>query len=397
MKILITVLFTFGGIILFAQEAYIDGYGKMMVYDQVNHVKVDSILGMNTAAPAFSKDNSTVYVVKITPYPQPKKMIYIDPSSHLVYDSMDVDVLTLTTVSDTTLVFGSNEVTNSLYIIDPENKTFDSIINDKPFRLTQRPNTKEVWFVARNHFGVIDYSGTAVTVTNHPFAGAYGFYRDEIKFTPNGDIALMTNAFDDVTYKIDAINKTIVDSSNFNGSIGLTFDGTGNYYFQSKFSNSKIYKHQISDMAMVDSFSTNLKATILYLAPNKTELYAIYHDESKLEVFNVVNYSSIALTSLSGNPYYIAFENSNGTANISESKILKEDFILYPNPSNGIFNLKSEKKVDLIEVYSNVGKKLFSTSSINEKIDLTNYPNGLFYIKVSVADSSITTIRVIKD
>src|SRR5690606_37605032 len=102
----------------------------------------------------------------------------VDPTNHLIYDSMSVNVLTLTTVSDTTLIFGSNEVTNSIYVIDPINKTFDSVINVLPYRLAERPNAKEVWFVARNHFGVINYSNSSISVTNYPFAGSYGYYRD---------------------------------------------------------------------------------------------------------------------------------------------------------------------------------------------------------------------------
>lgn len=143
MKQLVITLILFSNALLFAQDAYIDGYGKMMIYDQVNHVKVDSILGFNTAAPAYSYDNSIVYTVHITPYPQPRQVFYINPSNHLVYDSMDVDVITLTTVSDTSLIFGSNEVTNSLYIINPVNKTFDSIVNNLPYRLAQHQTRKK--------------------------------------------------------------------------------------------------------------------------------------------------------------------------------------------------------------------------------------------------------------
>lgn len=243
---------------------------------------------------------------------------------------------------------------------------------------------------------MIDYSGSTITVTNHPFAGSYGYSRDEIKFTPNGDIALLTNEFESVTYKIDAATKTIIDSNNNIGSIGLTFDATGDYYFQSNFTDFKINKYQISDMAVVDSFSTSLRPRILYLAPNTLEIYAVYHDESIMEVFDAANYTSIALTALAGNPYYMAFEKSNSTAALADSKTLYDDIRVYPNPSNGIYQLKSERELSSIQVYSHLGNLLSSAPFVAEQIDLSAYPNGIYFIKFITSDSSQEIVRVIK-
>lgn len=76
----------------------------------------------------------------------------------------------------------------------------------------------------------------------------------------------------------------------------------------------------------------------------------------------------------------------NGIIGISENA--KENFIsVYPNPSNGIFqlrldNLTSDKIV--LEIYNACGEKVYLTSNIvtQMKIDLSAQPKGIYFIKM---------------
>lgn len=60
----------------------------------------------------------------------------------------------------------------------------------------------------------------------------------------------------------------------------------------------------------------------------------------------------------------------------------KNSFTLYPNPSNGIFNISSESGYDSFSVYNIQGIEIFQKfkeSGMNN-IDLTNYANGLYFV-----------------
>lgn len=73
--------------------------------------------------------------------------------------------------------------------------------------------------------------------------------------------------------------------------------------------------------------------------------------------------------------------------NITEMGTAAMHFLtLYPNPTAGKFKLKSELKIDLIEVYNVLGKKVFQTSNFNhqldDEIDLSSMPKGIYFVRV---------------
>lgn len=100
--------------------------------------------------------------------------------------------------------------------------------------------------------------------------------------------------------------------------------------------------------------------------------------------------------------YYVIVKDKNGceqrqdqTLDISDPIInlpTVEHFNLYPNPTNAISYLELEfiKKVDVsITLLDGVGRQIFhmekpNVSAILEEIDLSNYPAGLFYVKIRI-------------
>jgi hypothetical protein len=76
--------------------------------------------------------------------------------------------------------------------------------------------------------------------------------------------------------------------------------------------------------------------------------------------------------------------NATGINNISS---FDADILVYPNPSNGIFQIKSEglKDKSFIEVYNMLGAKVYS-NYINQtapEIDLSNSPAGIYLYRVT--------------
>jgi hypothetical protein len=74
---------------------------------------------------------------------------------------------------------------------------------------------------------------------------------------------------------------------------------------------------------------------------------------------------------------------------------------LYPNPTNSILNIeiKNELSNGTVEVYDMLGKQIFKltiTSNNVSKIDVSNWNNGLYLVKIS-SDESIETKRFVKN
>jgi len=73
----------------------------------------------------------------------------------------------------------------------------------------------------------------------------------------------------------------------------------------------------------------------------------------------------------------------------------KSTLKVYPNPSNGIFNISSDdnKPIERIEIYNNMGQKIISKFSASSfEIDLTNQSKGLYFVKVFMNDEVVTSV-----
>ena len=80
---------------------------------------------------------------------------------------------------------------------------------------------------------------------------------------------------------------------------------------------------------------------------------------------------------------------------LSTSNLYLNNFEIYPNPSNSIFNInfKSSINQDIsLKIYSLIGKRVFSENLISFKgnfskdIDLSSYPKGLYSLEIKTKD-----------
>ena len=78
-----------------------------------------------------------------------------------------------------------------------------------------------------------------------------------------------------------------------------------------------------------------------------------------------------------------------------------QNIVVYPNPSNGIFNISyGNLTINSIEVYDILGKKVLVKDNISEaqqqSVDLSNAANGVYFIKISSSQGN-TVKRIIKE
>ena len=70
------------------------------------------------------------------------------------------------------------------------------------------------------------------------------------------------------------------------------------------------------------------------------------------------------------------------------------DIIVYPNPTNGNLNIKSNKEIDVI-IFDMLGNRIIDIQQVQKEIDLTNLPNGIYNMSI-LYDNKRFNKRIIK-
>jgi len=96
--------------------------------------------------------------------------------------------------------------------------------------------------------------------------------------------------------------------------------------------------------------------------------------------------NGIAKTTNGGNP----------TTGIAEGESENSIFI-YPNPASDILFINDTKKqIESLEIYNYESKKIISLSSpLNDKIDISQIPTGLYFVKLSDKNKVTSTQKLI--
>ncbi|MBD3905030.1 T9SS type A sorting domain-containing protein [Chryseobacterium sp. Ch-15] len=83
------------------------------------------------------------------------------------------------------------------------------------------------------------------------------------------------------------------------------------------------------------------------------------------------------------------------TGTLSTSEVSKSKTSIYPNPTKGEINIKTDKKIKSSTVFDLSGKVLLQTSS--EKANISSFTKGTYLLKVDFVDGSSKTEKIIKD
>lgn len=106
----------------------------------------------------------------------------------------------------------------------------------------------------------------------------------------------------------------------------------------------------------------------------------------------------IAFRNDSNDQYVMFLDNIKITANnvLATNEVSKARTTnIYPNPTKGEINIKTDKKIKSSSVLDLSGKSVLSTAS--EKADLSSLPKGTYLIQIEFADGTSTTEKIIKE
>jgi len=99
-----------------------------------------------------------------------------------------------------------------------------------------------------------------------------------------------------------------------------------------------------------------------------------------------------------GNPIADGVYTLTGECSVlSVNDTLKDQIILYPNPTTGIINLQTKEKISSVSVYNSAGQKV-SFNSLNKEntsIDISNLSSGVYFVEIT-NDKTVKRHKVIK-
>lgn len=77
--------------------------------------------------------------------------------------------------------------------------------------------------------------------------------------------------------------------------------------------------------------------------------------------------------------------------------ILNNKLSVSPNPFNNVLNINSLKQIKRIEIFNNIGQKIYTDKQAVVLINTSNWKNGLYFIKIHYLNNEFATFKVLKN
>lgn len=70
---------------------------------------------------------------------------------------------------------------------------------------------------------------------------------------------------------------------------------------------------------------------------------------------------------------------------------------IYPNPTNGILNIKADSLIESVSIINMVGQKLNNVQFSNSQINMNGLPNGVYIVEIKLKNGQIFSKKIIKN
>lgn len=362
-----------------AQPVLVNGGPQMAGVDGSLYKKTTTLgTGGYYNCVSASRDGSRFYAVKN------EKLYFIHSSDYSIVDSMNVPLYEIVSSNEYDVLFGRSS--GAVYRINTNTRTVvDSIVLPNPWRLQERPGSKELWLSSDSMIYVINYSsGLAATSFK---AGKSQYDNGDIRFTMHGSVAYKGCPFTKKVYKIDATAKTIVDSVASSGFIEVSQDSSRLFIS----SGNTIYVHSTANMSLTDSMVCARTVFMMFRHPSRQEIWAVNHFDDSITVFNPATLALIDSFGVTGSPHYVAF--ASGATSISDIGNPLETS-LYPNPAGNVLNVTLSATPCTVSIYDQVGKLIMTDVANNNKllIDIKALIPGLYYVETR-SQNNVTSLQ----
>lgn len=159
----------------------------------------------------------------------------------------------------------------------------------------------------------------------------------------------------------------------------------------------------LGDSAYLEDYKVYISTTGNQVANFTTVLKDVQNQPStgSTHTVDISNYAGqtvrVAFRNDSNDQYVMFLDNIKIAGNniLSTDEVSKSKTSIYPNPTKGEINIKTDKKIKSSTVFDLSGKVLLQTNL--EKVNISSFAKGTYLLKVEFADGSTKTEKVIKD
>lgn len=374
MKQLFTLLLCAAVSCCYGQHVLVNGGPQMAGVDGATYKKTIEIgNGGYYGWVCASRDGNHFYTVRNG------KLFFINASNYDITDSLDAPISEISSANDNNILFGRSQ--GAIYRINTSAKSIvDSIVIPNPWRIQERPNTKELWVASDSNVYIIDYT-SALSVATHFKAGISQYDNGDIRFTKGGSIAYKGAPFTKRVYKINASTRVIIDSANKGGFIEVSSDSSK--LFVSDAGNNTIYVYQVSNMALTDSIKSQRATFLMFRHPSKNELWAVNHFADSVTVYDQATFARIDSFKVTGSPHVVAFAEM--PVAIKQVLSANSHISAYPNPAGNLLHIVlPDNNVRTIIIYDQAGRtvKTMQANTTDIQLNISSFTNGVYYISV---------------
>jgi len=332
-------------------------------------------------------------------------------SVELIIRALDVDLLALQEISDTTMFkemienldgyegyFKSDWFAGLAYIYKSEVIDISDIYEiyiTSPYwsAFPRSPMVMEMRFMEQNY----------VIINNH------------LKCCGDGILDL-NDAGDEETRRFEASNllKQYIDLNFPNDRVivlgdlnDILTDNQANNVFPSFINDTSNYR--FADMDIAEGSSSgwsypNWPSHIDHILLTNELFDEFSNDSSDIRTLKIDDFLAGGFGEYDANisdhrPVALKIKTANGT-NFQKSEFLQEDLIIYPNPSRDIINITFEPQsgIGVIEIYNLNGQKIESLHTQKGQSSLTwnaeHLPHGIYFVKL-LTDNTVRAVRKI--
>ncbi|MBK5213890.1 MAG: T9SS type A sorting domain-containing protein [Flavobacteriaceae bacterium] len=84
----------------------------------------------------------------------------------------------------------------------------------------------------------------------------------------------------------------------------------------------------------------------------------------------------------------------NNTLGISENE--NSQYVVYPNPTDGLLSIESKELISKISVYNILGQ-MIETTSENNQVDLSKAEAGVYFLKIESENGNFQTFKIVRE
>ncbi len=182
-------------------------------------------------------------------------------------------------------------------------------------------------------------------------------------------------------------------------------DGQGNFGFgniinNENFTKTHVFSADLDNDGNVDILTTGNNASVTYFKNDglgNFNKYVIidnmYQNHSPIFAIDINGDNKLDIVSSSSVNRKLAWYENLGSLSVHQNNTI--DFSIYPNPSKGIINIKSDMNISHIKVYNQLGALVLSIQN-KHQIDISSLSPGIYFIKAIDDDGSAVTKKIIK-